>query len=103
MSDLDPVHDALERLEWADDKAGDDTPAARLKAVTRRTALTGGAAGIAAAMLAACGSSSTKTSKATATATAAQEGGGGVFSTTSKLKFVLVNHVTTNPFFVPTK
>jgi simple sugar transport system substrate-binding protein len=103
MSDLDPVHDALERLEWAEDKAGDDSPAARLKAVTRRTALTGGAAGIAAAMLAACGSSGTKTSKATTTASAAPEGGGGVFSTTSKLKFVLVNHVTTNPFFVPTK
>src|SRR6266571_148428 len=27
----------------------------------------------------------------------------GVFAQTSKLKFVLVNHVTTNPFFVPTK
>jgi simple sugar transport system substrate-binding protein len=104
MSDLDPVHDALERLEWLDGKAGDDSPASRLHAVTRRTALTGGAAGIAAAILAACGSSSTKTSKATATASAQAEGaGGGIFAQTSKLKFVLVNHVTTNPFFVPTK
>src|SRR4051794_2323753 len=55
-------------------------------------------------MLAACGGSSGGGgSKATATAQAAQEGGGGVFAQTSKLKFVLVNHVTTNPFFVPTR
>jgi simple sugar transport system substrate-binding protein len=100
MSDLDPVHDAIERLEWAEGKY-EETPGSRLRAVTRRTALTGGAAGIAAAMLAACGSSKSD-NKATATA-AAQEGGGGIFAQTKKLKFTLVNHVTTNPFFVPTK
>jgi simple sugar transport system substrate-binding protein len=104
MSELDPVHDALERLEWAEDKAQEETPLTRWRAVTRRTALTGGAAGIAAAMLAACGSSKSGTGKATATAAAQGNGGGaGVFSEDSKLKFVLVNHVTTNPFFVPTK
>jgi simple sugar transport system substrate-binding protein len=103
MSELDPVHDALERLEWAETKAQEETPVTRWRAVTRRTALTGGAAGIAAAMLAACGSSKSGTSKATSTATAATNGAGGVFSEGSKLKFVLVNHVTTNPFFVPTK
>src|SRR4051812_40400839 len=55
-------------------------------------------------MLAACGGSSGGGgSRAAATAQAAQEGGGGVFAQTSKLKFVLVNHVTTNPFFVPTR
>src|SRR4051812_49670009 len=55
-------------------------------------------------MLAACGGSSGGGgSRAAATAQAAQEGGGGVFAQTSKLKFVFVNHVTTNPFFVPTK
>jgi simple sugar transport system substrate-binding protein len=102
MSELDPIHDALERLEWAEDKAQEETPLTRWRAVTRRTALTGGAAGIAAAMLAACGSSKSGTGKATATA-AAQGNGGGVFSEGSKLKFVLVNHVTTNPFFVATK
>jgi simple sugar transport system substrate-binding protein len=100
MSELDPVHDALERLEWAEGKQ-EETPAARWRAVTRRTALTGGAAGLAAAMLGACGSSSND-SKATATAAAAEDGG-GVFANEGKLKFVLVNHVTTNPFFVPTK
>jgi simple sugar transport system substrate-binding protein len=101
MSDLDPVHDAIERLEWAEGKQ-DATPQSRLRAVTRRSALTGGAAGIAAAILAACGSSKSTNSKATATA-AAQGGGGGVFAQSKKLKFTLVNHVTTNPFFVPTK
>src|SRR3954453_1824398 len=102
MSELDPVNEALERLEWADSKQ-EETPATRLRAVTRRAALTGGAAGIASAMLAACGSSMPDSAKATATATAAQEGGSGVFAVGKKLKFVLVNHVTTNPFFVPTK
>jgi simple sugar transport system substrate-binding protein len=102
VSELDPVHEAVERLEWSDGK-DEETPASRLRALTRRSALTGGAAGIVATMLAACGSGSTKSSKATATAAAAQEGGGGIFAQTTKLKFVLVNHVTTNPFFVPTK
>src|SRR4051795_12083018 len=102
MSELDPVHEALERLEWADSKQ-EETPATRMRAMSRRAALTGGAAGIASAMLAACGSSKPDSAKATATATAAQEGGSGVFAVGKKLKFVLVNHVTTNPFFVPTK
>jgi simple sugar transport system substrate-binding protein len=102
MSDLDPVHDALERLEWAEEKSGDDTPVTRWRAMTRRTALSGGAAGITAAILAACGSSNSK-STPTATAAATQGGGSGVFAAEGKPKFVLVNHVTTNPFFVPTK
>jgi simple sugar transport system substrate-binding protein len=100
MSELDPVHDALERLEWAEGKQ-EETPVTKWRAVTRRTALTGGAAGIAAAMLGACGSSKDG-GKATATAQA-QEEGSSVFANEGKLKFVLVNHVTTNPFFVPTK
>src|SRR3954452_7589766 len=100
MSELDPVHDALERLEWAEGKQ-EETPVTRWRAVTRRTALTGGAAGLAAATLGACGSSGND-SKATATAAAAEDGG-NVFGSEGKLKFVLVNHVTTNPFFVPTK
>src|SRR3954469_10855064 len=40
----EPVHDALERLEWHDAKR-EETPHSRLAAFTRRTALTGGAAG----------------------------------------------------------
>jgi simple sugar transport system substrate-binding protein len=101
MSELDPVHDALERLEWAEGKQ-EETPVTKWRAVTRRTALTGGAAGLAAAMLGACGSSDNN-SKATATAAAAEDSGQNVFASEGGLKFVLVNHVTTNPFFVPTK
>jgi simple sugar transport system substrate-binding protein len=95
------AEEALERLEWADKKE-DDTPESRLRAVTRRTALTGGAAGIAAAIISACGgggSSSTSTAQSTSSGTSAS----GIFKTSGKPKFVFVNHVTTNPFFVPTK
>jgi simple sugar transport system substrate-binding protein len=110
MSEFDPVHEAVERLEWADSKQ-DETPESQLRAMTRRVALTGGAAGLASAMIAACGGSSkpkvaTATATATAAATAAQAGGSGagaIFGSSKALKFVLVNHVTTNPFFVPTK
>jgi simple sugar transport system substrate-binding protein len=95
------AEEALERLEWADKKE-DDTPESRLRAMTRRTALTGGAAGIAAAIISACGgggSSSTSTAQSTSSGTSAS----GIFKTSGKPKFVFVNHVTTNPFFVPTK
>src|SRR5690348_7277687 len=102
MSELDPVHDAVERLEWAESKQ-DETPESRYRAMTRRVALTGGAAGLAAAMLSACGGSNNKAAKATTTATAAAASNSSVFGETGGLKFVLVNHVTTNPFFVPTK
>src|SRR5919107_37956 len=104
MSELDPVHEAIERLEWVDSKQGEETPVSRMRAVTRRAALPGGAAGVVSAMLAACGSSDNKpgTAKATTTA-AAEDNGSSIFAAGSKLKFVLVNHVTTNPFFVPTK
>jgi simple sugar transport system substrate-binding protein len=99
VSDLDPVHEALERLEW--DEAREGAPErAPWASATRRTALTGGAAGIAAFALAACGGGSGKSS-------AADSGGGsgasGIFKSSGKPKFVFVNHFTTNPFFVPTK
>ena len=48
MSELDPVHEALERLEWEDGEQ-EETPRRASRAVTRRTALTGGAAGLVAA------------------------------------------------------
>jgi simple sugar transport system substrate-binding protein len=102
MSELDPAHEALERLEWRDAKDNvEETPQSRLAALTRRTALTGGAAGIAAALIAACGGDkSTPTSKA---ATGGGTPASGIFKSSKKYKFVFVNHVTTNPFFVPTK
>jgi simple sugar transport system substrate-binding protein len=96
MSDSDLVDDAIERLEW-DEAKEEPTPESRFRAFTRRAALTGGAAGIAAAALQACGGGGTTT---------AASGGGtaaSLFKPSASYKFTFVNHVTTNPFFVPTK
>jgi simple sugar transport system substrate-binding protein len=104
----DIVHDAIERLEW-DERREEDTPFKRMRQVTRRTALTGGAAGIGALILQACGGSSktSSSSSATATGTASAATGGsaasGIFGSSKAYKFTLVNHVTTNPFFTPTQ
>jgi simple sugar transport system substrate-binding protein len=106
MSKLDPAREALERLEW-DDARRESTPHSRLGAITRRTALTGAAAGVVAAALGACGGSSgggpTASRAAGTTSTGTGGTGTGVFASSSAPKFVFVNHVTTNPFFVPTK
>jgi simple sugar transport system substrate-binding protein len=100
---MDPVHDALERLEWQDARE-EETPHSRLRAVTRRTALTGGAAGIATAILTACGGGGDKTtSTSKAQTTSSGTPATGIFKPAKKYKFVFVNHVTTNPFFVPTR
>src|SRR5579884_877198 len=100
MADPDIIYDAVERLEW-DERKEDDDPLKRFKQLTRRTALTGGAAGIAAVILEACGSSSSSSSSA------ASSGGGsaasGIFGSSKSYKFTFVNHVTTNPFFTPTQ
>jgi simple sugar transport system substrate-binding protein len=108
VSELDPVHEALERLEWEEQRE-EETPQSKLRAFSRRTAMTGAGAGLAATLLAACGGSSHNTTTSTAAAAAPSSGGGGgggagaVFGKSGKLNFVFVNHVTTNPFFVPTK
>jgi simple sugar transport system substrate-binding protein len=100
VSEMDPVNEAIERLEWEDARE-EATPHSRLRAFSRRTALTGGAAGLAATILAACGGGSD--SKTTSTAAAGTPATGVFGGSSKKLKFVFVNHVTTNPFFVPTK
>ena len=101
MADEDIIYDAVERLEW-DERKEDDSPFKRFRQFTRRTALTGAAAGIAATVIEACGGSSGTTSS-----TAATGGGGsaasGIFGPGPSYKFTLVNHVTTNPFFTPTQ
>jgi len=104
MSKEDVVYDAVERLEF-DERQQPDSPQKRLRQITRRTALTGGAAGIAALALEACGSSN---SSGTQSSKAATGGGGGsaaagVFGGGGQYKFVMVNHVTTNVFFTPTQ
>jgi simple sugar transport system substrate-binding protein len=92
MSDLDQVQDAVERLDHSDRVA--ERPGFDRRAFLRRTALTGVAAGSVSSILAACGSS-------------ASSGGGGssgsIFGSHKSYKFVVVNHVTTNSFFVPTQ
>jgi simple sugar transport system substrate-binding protein len=84
---------ALDRLEWRDARRStpDRSPAS---GVARRAALGGGGAVMAAALLAACGSSSDSSGAGSSS---------GVFGGSQKFKFVFVNHVTTNPFFVPTR
>ena len=96
MSPEDVTGDAIERLEWDERKLPDD-PYKRLKQLTRRTALTGSAAAIAALALEACGSS-----KSTTSAAATSSGGSGPYGSTSSHHFVMVNHVTTNSFFTAT-
>ena len=108
----DVVHDAIERLEW-DERKEEETPFRKMRQLTRRTALTGGAAGIGALILQACGGSSSSSSSgsssggATSTGTASAATGGsaaaGIFGVSKSYKFTLVNHVTTNPFFTPTQ
>src|SRR5437588_10137963 len=99
MSDTDIVHEAVERLEW-DERKVEDTPLKRWRQMTRRTALTGGAAGLAAMVIEACGGSSsgTGTSKAASSSSAA-----AIFGSSQSYKFTLANHVTTNTFFTPTQ
>src|ERR671937_2363738 len=95
--------DAVERLEW-DERKEEESPLKKWRQMTRRTALTGAAAGIAAAILEACGSSSSSSSTGTGTSKAATGGSAAsVFGVSGGYKFTFVNHVTTNPFFTPTQ
>jgi simple sugar transport system substrate-binding protein len=104
MSDLDVLHDAVERLEWdegRDAQRHGEKPGTKWHQVTRRAALTGGAAGLAALALEACGGSSSSSS--TASAAGGGSGASAIFGGGGSYKFTLVNHVTTNPFFTPTQ
>jgi simple sugar transport system substrate-binding protein len=89
--------DAIERLEW-DERKEEATPYKRWRQFTRRTALTGGAAGLAALALEACGGSSNNSAAAGGSSSAA-----GIFGASQNYKFTFVNHVTTNTFFTPTQ
>ncbi|HTU80169.1 MAG TPA: sugar ABC transporter substrate-binding protein [Solirubrobacteraceae bacterium] len=84
------VEDAIERLEHFDRTT--ERPGFDRRAFLRRTALTGVAAGSVGSLLSACGSSASSSS-----------GSSSVFGSHPKYKFTVVNHVTTNTFFVPTQ
>ena len=94
MADHDLVNDAVERLEW-DERKDDATPIKDWRQFTRRTALTGAGAGLATLLLEACGGGGGTSSSSAAASS--------VFGSQPGYKFTFVNHVTTNPFFVPTK
>ncbi len=76
------------------DQAQALSPGFDRRAFLRRTAITGAAVGGASSLLAACGSSASSGSSG---------GSNEVFGKHPKYKFVVVNHVTTNTFFVPTQ
>jgi simple sugar transport system substrate-binding protein len=106
VSQDDMLGDAVERLEW-DERKQDETPVKKWRQLTRRTALTGAAAGIAAAALEACGSSKSSSSvtgvSSSTAATSSGSSAASIFGVNQAYKFTLVNHVTTNPFFTPTQ
>jgi simple sugar transport system substrate-binding protein len=86
---LDAAEDVIERLEWADG-AQEDTPHKRWRDVSRRTALTGGAAGLATLILQACGGGKKESSTGTTAAKAQTSGtpAAGVFGSQKKFKFI---------------
>jgi simple sugar transport system substrate-binding protein len=94
MSEIDQAHGAAESLDHLDQpdtgKRGFDR-----RSFLQRTALTGVAAGSVGTLLSACGSSSSSASSS--------GGSSSVFGSHPAYKFVIINHVTTNPFFVPTQ
>jgi len=98
MSESDLATEALERLEHTDPAPGERHAGFDRRAFLRRTALTGVAAGGVSTLLEACGGGGTSTSSASGGGTSAE-----VFGSHPNYKFVIVNHVTTNPFFVPTQ
>ena len=98
----DVVGDAVERLEF-DERGEDETRGKKLRQVTRRAALTGGAAGVAALALQACGSSSSSSGTASASTGSSSSAASSIFGVGAHYKFTMVNHVTTNVFFTPTQ
>jgi simple sugar transport system substrate-binding protein len=98
----DVMGDAVERLEF-DERAEDETRGKKLRQVTRRAALTGGAAGVAALALQACGSSGSNSGTASASSGSSSSAASSIFGVGAHYKFTMVNHVTTNVFFTPTQ
>ncbi len=93
MAETDQSHKAVERLEHAE-RSEALRPGFDRRAFLRRTALTGVGVGSVSTLLAACGASGSDSGSS---------GSADVFGEHPNYKFVFVNHVTTNPFFVPTQ
>jgi simple sugar transport system substrate-binding protein len=92
MTKVDESFVNTERIERSD-RVDALAPGFDRRAFLRRTAVTGAAVGGVSSLLAACGSSASSSSNIS------EE----VFGKHPKYKFVVVNHVTTNTFFVPTQ
>ncbi len=92
MSETDQAQEALDNQDASEGKARFSWPEIDRRSFLTRTALTGAAAGSVGAILSACGSSASSSG-----------GSASVFGSHPEYKFVFVNHVTTNPFFVPTQ
>jgi simple sugar transport system substrate-binding protein len=93
MPDTDQARELADRLDYLD-RPEVDLPGFDRRAFLRRTALTGIAAGSVGTILSACGSNSSSASSGSSAS---------IFGSHPKYKFVVVNHVTTNSFFVPTQ
>ena len=96
MADTDQANEAVEKLDFLD-RGNEERPGFDRRAFLRRTALTGVAAGSVSTILAACGSSTSSSSAS------GGSGASSIFGSSKSYKFTFVNHVTTNPFFVPTQ
>jgi simple sugar transport system substrate-binding protein len=92
MTEIDESFVTSEHIEQSD-RLDALRPGFDRRSFLRRTAVTGAAVGGVSSLLAACGSSASSSSG----------GSEAVFGKHPKYKFVVVNHVTTNPFFVPTQ
>jgi simple sugar transport system substrate-binding protein len=104
----DLVHDVVERLEWDENNdeqkyAHGESKESKWRQVTRRAALTGGAAGVVGMMLQACGSSSSSSSTASAASSSSSSAASSIFGFNTPQHYTMVNHVTTNVFFTPTQ
>jgi simple sugar transport system substrate-binding protein len=93
MAETDQAHGAVERRVQAEPSEA-LRPGFDRRAFLRRTALTGVGVGSVSTLLAACGASGSDSGSS---------GSADVFGKHPNYKFVFVNHVTTNPFFVPTQ
>jgi simple sugar transport system substrate-binding protein len=101
MAHDDVLGDGIERLEWAQERSGE--PSSERTRMTRRTALAGGASGLAAALLAACGSSAEASTTTTTTTSAAATAAAAVFGSANPLKFAVVNHAKLSGVYLPTQ
>ncbi len=90
MPDTDQAQELADHLDYI------ERPGIDRRSFLRRTAMTGIAAGSVGTILSACGSNSSS-------ASSGSSGSASIFGSHPSYKFVVVNHVTTNSFFVPTQ